>query len=154
MKEVSVRFRKRRIPNQATIEEPLEDPKQVIGLFGSMQREMKERIITVCLDKKSRIMCHEVVAIGAVDRVQTRVAEVFRAPIMLNASGVIILHNHPSGDPEPSQKDDLFTVALMGGARSLDIELCDHIIIGNAGRFYSYADQWLGWDALTPSKRK
>ncbi len=77
---------------------------------------------------------------GTVNNSVLRVAEVFRPAITSNCPGIIICHNHPSGDPAPSKDDIDVTKQLVKAGRLLEIELVDHIIIG-AGRFVSLKEQ-------------
>lgn len=77
---------------------------------------------------------------GTVNNSVLRVAEIFRPAITSNCPGIIICHNHPSGDPTPSKDDTDITKQLVKAGRLLEIELVDHIIIG-AGRFLSLKEQ-------------
>src|SRR5215471_3715346 len=67
---------------------------------------------------------------------------VFKPAILSNASSVILSHNHPSGDPHPSQEDRALTVRLRQAGKLLGVEVLDHIIVGD-GRYYSFADEGL-----------
>jgi DNA repair protein RadC len=81
---------------------------------------------------------------GTVNRAVTRAAEIFRPAVIRNCPGLILCHNHPSGDPTPSPEDIEATQRLVEAGRILDIELVDHIIIGQQ-RFVSLK-QHLGWE--------
>jgi len=74
-----------------------------------------------------------------------RVGEVFRLAIQNNSASIIIIHNHPSGDPSPSPEDVCLTRALVQAGNLLDIELLDHIIIG-ANKFVSLKDKKMGFN--------
>ena len=67
---------------------------------------------------------------GTVNHASARMAEIFEIPIRCNASAIIVVHNHPSGDPKPSAEDIRFTEALIAAGKLLDIGVLDHIIIG------------------------
>jgi DNA repair protein RadC len=75
---------------------------------------------------------------------QVRPLEIFRTPIVMNAKGVIVVHNHPSGDAQPSSNDIKFTQKLVRVARELGLEFNDHVIIGR-GRYYSFEDDAMLW---------
>ena len=75
---------------------------------------------------------------------QIRVAEVFKAAIRRNATALIVVHNHPSGDPTPSPDDQAVTRALVQAGKLLDLEVLDHIIIGQ-GRSVSMKERGLGF---------
>jgi len=69
--------------------------------------------------------------------------EVFKAAILANAATILCGHNHPSGDPQPSQEDRAITHRLAEAGKLLGINVVDHIIIGSAGRYFSFADEGL-----------
>jgi DNA repair protein RadC len=139
LREISIKYRKKRVKNDAPVDEPLTDPEQIVSLFHDLEDEAKEKLIAVCLDVTLKVICFEVVSIGNVKGVYARIAEVLRAPIALNAYNLILVHNHPSGDPTPSPEDNQFTKDLRRYTKGLGICLCDHIIIGK-GRYYSFAE--------------
>jgi len=90
-----------------------------------------ECFVTLLLTTRRRIRGHHLVAIGLVDSVQVHPREVFRAAIIGAAHAVIVMHNHPSGDPTPSFADLRVTRDLQQAGNLLKIEVLDHIIIGN-----------------------
>jgi len=141
IREIQIRFKKKRVKGQS-IKEPIINAEQVVVLFSDMQNETKEKLITISLDKSMKILCFEVVAIGAVDSVYARPVEMIRGAIPFAPYGLIIVHNHPSGDPIPSKDDIRFTGELMNETNSLGIDFCDHIIIGD-GKFVSFANMGL-----------
>ena len=67
---------------------------------------------------------------------------VFRLAVMASASAILVMHNHPSGDPTPSQEDRVLTARLVSAGEVLGIRVLDHLVIGD-GRYVSFADQ--GW---------
>jgi DNA repair protein RadC len=74
-----------------------------------------------------------------------RVGEVFRDAVRWNSASVIVLHNHPSGDPTPSPEDVAVTRAMVQAGRLLDIEVLDHLVIGRQ-EFVSLKSKGLGFD--------
>lgn len=112
---------------------------RVYDLFRDLQNEMKEKFITINLDTRDRIICFEVVAIGSLNAIQARPMEVFRTSVMVNAASAIVVHNHPSGDPKPSQSDINFTRRLVNLSKEMGLKLHDHIIIGTEN-YFSFAD--------------
>ncbi len=142
IREIEIRYKKRRVKSDTPIEQPLTDPRQVYELFSDLQNEAKEKLITISLDVKLKILCFEVVAIGAVASIYTRPIEVLRAAIPLNPYGIIVIHNHPSDDPTPSESDKKFTSALLINTKSLGLEFYDHIIIGR-DNYFSFAKDGL-----------
>lgn len=90
----------------------------------------QEQLRVVLLDTKHRVLAIRTVYQGSVNQAQVRVAEVFRDAVRANALAVMVVHNHPSGDPTPSAADIALTVELVRAGRMLDIEVLDHLIVG------------------------
>jgi DNA repair protein RadC len=92
-----------------------------------------ERFHVLYLDRKNRLISDDEISIGTVDHVPVYPREVVKRALWLNASALLVIHNHPSGDPEPSQADIVMTKDVQKACRVLGITLHDHIIVG-AGR--------------------
>lgn len=92
-----------------------------------------ERFHVLYLDRKNRLISDECLAIGTIDHVPVYPREVLRRSLALNASALIIVHNHPAGDPEPSAADLAMTREIQKACATLGVTLHDHIITG-AGR--------------------
>jgi DNA repair protein RadC len=104
----------------------------------------QEQLRVVLLDTKHRILGARTVYQGSVNQAQVRVAEVFRDAVRQNATALVAVHNHPSGDPTPSAADVALTVELVRAGELLDIDLLDHLIIGQ-GRWVSLKRLGLGF---------
>ena len=142
LREASIKFRKKRVKNDAPANETMADPNTVYELFRDLEDEMREKFLVLALDSQLKLLCFEVVAMGSVDAVYGKPAEALRIPIAMGASGVILVHNHPSGDPTPSEPDHTFTRRIKGYCDDLGMPIHDHIIIGTEG-FYSFNEQGL-----------
>jgi DNA repair protein RadC len=153
IREIEIRYKKKKLKSQTPVGEPLTDPKIVVELFSDLQNEAKEKLITVSLDSKLKILCFEVVAIGSVVSIYTRPVEAIRGAIPLNPYGIIVVHNHPSGDPAPSEDDKKFTLNLLINTESLGLKFCDHIIIGHES-YYSFKETGLMGKLKEKSRRK
>ena len=94
-----------------------------------------ERFHVLYLDRKNRIISDELLSTGTVDHVPVYPREVIKRALMLNASALILIHNHPSGDPTPSKEDIEVTRRLLEAGRVLGIPLTDHIIVGDDALF-------------------
>jgi len=120
-------------------------PEDVANLLQiEMAALEQEQLRVVLLDTKHRILGTRTVYQGSVNQAQVRVAEVFRDAIRQNATAIVAVHNHPSGDPTPSAADVSLTVELVQAGKLLDIELLDHLIIGQ-GRWLSLKRLGLGF---------
>jgi DNA repair protein RadC len=104
----------------------------------------QEELRVLLLDTRNRVLHIEAVYRGSVNSSQVRVAEIFKTAIRRNATNLIVVHNHPSGDPTPSPDDVAITRAILQAGELLDIKLLDHIIIGS-GRFVSLKERGLGF---------
>lgn len=140
LREIEIRYRKHRVSDDAPIGKPIRGIKQILELFSDLQNETKEKLIAISLDNNGKIICYEVVAIGSVSTIYMRPVEAVRASILVNAIGVVVVHNHPSGDPEPSSTDKSFTQKLKRSCDDLGIILHDHVIIGDDD-YYSFAEE-------------
>ena len=104
----------------------------------------REQFLVCGLDAKHRIIGINIVSIGSLTLAIVHPREVFKPLILMNAAACLCAHNHPSGDPTPSQEDHVLTLRLREGANLLGITLLDHVILGEA-RHFSFADQ--SWPA-------
>ena len=100
-------------------------------LVFDMQPYDQEELRVFLLDTKNHILDVETVYRGSVNSSQVRIAEVFKGAIKRNAPSIIIVHNHPSGDPTPSPEDIALTRAIIQTGKLLDIEVLDHVVIGH-----------------------
>jgi len=112
---------------------------EVYEYFKHMRNFDREYLLAVCIDPKLRVSAHHTVSIGTLTASIVHPREVFKAAILANASGLIMLHNHPSGDPNPSAEDKRITRRIEEAGRLMGIPLIDHVIIG-IETFYSFAD--------------
>ena len=104
----------------------------------------KEHLRVVLLDRRNRVL--EIVEIyqGSVNSSQVRIAEVFQPAVTRNACAIVVVHNHPSGDPTPSPDDVAVTRAIVQAGKLLDIDLLDHLVIG-LGKWVSLKERGLGF---------
>jgi DNA repair protein RadC len=109
-----------------------------------MQALEQEHLRVMLLDRRNRVL--EIVDLyrGSVSSSQIRVGEVFREAVRKNASAIIVMHNHPSGDPTPSPDDVAVTRAILQAGKLLDVDVLDHLVIGQ-GRWVSLKERGLGF---------
>jgi DNA repair protein RadC len=106
----------------------------------------QEHLKVILLDTRNRVLKIVEVYKGSLDTSLVRVGELFREAIRMNAAGIILAHNHPSGDPSPSPEDLVLTRMVVEAGRLLSITLVDHLVIGQQ-RFVSLKERGLGFDA-------
>jgi DNA repair protein RadC len=104
----------------------------------------KEHLRVLLLDRRNRVLDMEEIYQGSVSSSQVRVGEVLRPAIKQLASAIIVVHNHPSGDPTPSPDDVAVTRAIVQGGKLLDVDVLDHLVIGQ-GRWVSLKERGLGF---------
>jgi DNA repair protein RadC len=102
----------------------------------------REQFQVILLDRKNRVMREVMVSQGSLTASVVHPREVFNPAIRDSAAAVICVHNHPSGDPQPSQEDRVLTKRLVEAGRLLGIQVLDHIIVGRA-TYMSFADEGL-----------
>jgi len=107
-------------------------------LFKHFEVLDRECFAVVLLNSKNRIIGINTVSIGSLTQSIAEPREVFKPAILSNAAAVILAHNHPSGDPQPSQNDKAATVRLKQAGEVLGIKVLDHIITGDPGKYYSF----------------
>lgn len=105
----------------------------------------QEYLVVVLLSTRNEVLDIVEIVHGSANSAQIRVAEVFRPAIRRNAVAIIVAHNHPSGDPSPSPDDVAITKAIVETGKTLDIEVLDHVIVGQGSRFVSLKKRGLGF---------
>jgi DNA repair protein RadC len=111
-------------------------------LMKEMMYEDREFFMALYLNTRMKVESKSIISIGGLDMALVHPREVFAPAVRRGAAAVIVAHNHPSGDPEPSEEDILLTNRLLESSRILGIRLVDHVIIGS-GRYVSLRDEGL-----------
>jgi DNA repair protein RadC len=104
----------------------------------------QENLRVMLLDTKNRVLDTPTIYVGSLNTSLIRVGELFREAIRANCASLIVLHNHPSGDPTPSPEDVAVTRQIVEAGKLLDVEVLDHLIIGQQ-RFVSLKERGLGF---------
>jgi DNA repair protein RadC len=107
--------------------------------------EAQEHLAIICLDNRNHVIAIETVYKGTVNTITVRLAEIFQAAIRRGAVGIILCHNHPSGDPTPSPEDVQLTRNLVRAGKLMDVEVMDHLVVGRS-RFVSLKERGLGFN--------
>jgi DNA repair protein RadC len=127
----------------------IKSPEDVVRVVrAEMEAEMtlldQEHVRAMLLDAKHRLQFIAPVYVGKLDGVDIRVADVFREAVRRNSSAIVVVHNHPSGDPSPSAEDVRVTKQMKEAGHLLGIEVLDHIILAG-NRHVSLKERGLGF---------
>ena len=108
-------------------------------LMPRLRYAAREQFVAVMLNSKNRVIATEVISEGTLTSSVVHAREVFTPALLHHAAAVIVAHNHPSGDPQPSREDREVTAMLAQSGKVLGIPLLDHLIIGD-GAYYSFQE--------------
>ena len=117
-------------------------PRQVFDTFSFLMKETKEMFLTLHLDGKNRIIVMDLVSIGSLNQSIVHPREVFKTALLSNAAAIILVHQHPTGDPSPSTEDIAITRRLKEAGEIMGIKILDHIIVGD-GEYLSFVERGL-----------
>ena len=122
------------------------NPSHVASYYmEKMRHEDKEKVILLCLNNRNKLIEESILSIGTVNSASLSPREVFMKALRCGASNVLLLHNHPGGDPTPSRADISITNKIRESGSMLDINLIDHIIIGDK-TYISLFEKGLLWN--------
>ncbi len=127
--------------SRETINSP-EDAARLVAF--EMSALEQEHLRVMLLDTRNHLLDTVEVYKGSVNSSQVHIGELFKAAIRRNASAIIVVHNHPSGDPTPSPDDVAVTRGILQAGKLLDVEVLDHMVIGN-GKWVSMKERGLGF---------
>lgn len=129
----------RRMVDQTVHKVMIREPKDAyLYIKNKMQFEKQEKVVLLCLNTHLEIVKEKVVFVGSDDMSVISGKEIFKEAFMCGSHRLLIIHNHPSGHPNPSKEDIAVTKRLQSMASELEMELMDHIIVGK-NCFYSFA---------------
>jgi DNA repair protein RadC len=137
----------RRLNSADEVEHPvISSPIDVVSLVQyEMLGFIQEHLWVLLLNTKNQVMRVVKIYKGTLNSSTVRIAELFKPAITRNAAAIILVHNHPSGDPTPSSEDIRLTRTVVQAGKMLDIDVLDHIIIGEAGSYASLKQKKLGF---------
>jgi DNA repair protein RadC len=111
----------------------LTDPRDVVAWCADLRDADRERFVGLDLDARHRVLRRRLVSIGTLTASLVHPREVFGPALRVGAAAIVVVHNHPSGDPEPSAEDCALTERLRDAARLLGLELLDHVVVARTG---------------------
>jgi len=131
----------RRITAEAAARESVRSPRDVSALVMEEMRHLdREQFRIVLLDTKNHVLGVRTVSVGSLSSSIVHPREIFKEAITRSSAAIILVHNHPSGDPTPSREDVEVTRRLVEAGRLLGIEVLDHVVVGD-NRFVSFKEK-------------
>ena len=125
------------------ISSPADAANLIMPFIGNLDHE---ELWVILLDVRNRVLKLVKLYQGSINSSQVRIAEVFRQAIIENAPAIILVHDHPSGDPTPSPDDLVVTRAVVQSGKLLDVDVLDHLVIGQgSGKWVSMKERGLGF---------
>jgi DNA repair protein RadC len=143
VRELVVGYRSLRNSDGRVVDVPavaLNNPRNAAAVFGPLIADQPVEVFGVaCLSTRHRLLTWHLLSRGTRDSTPVSLPDVFLpACVTPGTTGVMVVHNHPSGDPTPSPDDARLTLRLCAAADVLDIALLDHLIVGDDGRYFSF----------------
>ena len=109
-------------------------PDDVVAFIGpKLRKEHREHFLVLLLNARHEVMAKETVSVGSLNASIVHPREVFKPAVLASAASIVLVHNHPSGDPEPSEEDLSITKRLVEAGELLGIGVLDHVIIAGRG---------------------
>jgi len=135
LKQLKIQYIKTKTKNP--LKKQIQEPEAIYKLFKDLEKEDKEKVISLHLNARQIPNCFEVLSIGGVDLALVSAKDVFKGVLLTNSTGFILVHNHPSGDPSPSEQDQSIIKKLEKQAKIMEIDFIDFLIIGD-NKFWSW----------------
>jgi DNA repair protein RadC len=121
------RYRGKKLPE-------IRGPDDVVRLVGTkLRKEDREQFLVLLLNARHEVMGRETISVGSLNASIVHPREVFKPAVLTSAAALVLIHNHPSGDPEPSEEDLSITKRLVGAGELLGISVLDHVIVAGRG---------------------
>ena len=130
-----------RSPLSYALAAPIDAARTARELIGD---DLDREVFGILLvNTRNRVTAMHIVSVGTLSGAFVHPREVFKAAILGNAAAIILFHNHPSGDPDPSREDRELTRRLIDAGRILGIDVLDHVVLGDEGRYFSFKERGL-----------
>lgn len=123
--------------------DPLSSPDAAVNVMADMMRDLdREMVAVINLDARNRPINFNIVSIGSINSSLAPIQNIMKSGILCNASSIMLMHNHPSGEVEPSPQDINLTERLIGAGKLMELPVLDHVIIGgSSGEHYSFRQE-------------
>ncbi len=142
IRELTCRYRRVRVESSGAISKRIANSADVARTFAFLSEVDREQFVAVYLNARNKILSFQIVSVGTLTGSLVHPREVFKGAILANAAAVVLIHNHPSGDANPSGEDLTVTKRLVDAGELLGIRVLDHLILGDPG-YVSMADRGL-----------
>lgn len=146
LKEIQVKYIPKTVtlPDNKGLPTKIRQARDVYRLYSELMNEITERFLCLHLTQKNELLCFEIIAIGTQTAALVDVRVIYRSALLSTATRLIFVHNHPSGVPDPSPEDVELTRQLVDAGKLFNIEVVDHVIIGDKKRgYFSFAERGL-----------
>jgi len=141
--KAAVELGRRMMSEERALEGPIHSSSDVAEYLMPVVRDLKYEVFKIILlDRRNSVLDVVDIDEGDVTKTQPSIRKIMLRTMQAYAAGLIAVHNHPSGDPKPSEQDKLLTRDLVIAGRAMDIRVFDHLILGD-GRYFSFADEGL-----------
>ncbi len=144
---ISIDIVKIQVVKDGTIEygkKPISGPQELAELgLKLVKNSDREMFVLICLNTKNYVNCINLVSIGTLDKAVISPKDVIKAALLSNASSIAFVHNHPSGDPQPSPEDISMTNILGKCADLFQIRVLDHVVVVDDGQYLSFLEKGL-----------
>jgi len=142
--EVQLMYHKREIPSMTKIKCSYDAYQISLSCYDEKTIGIKESFFLLCLDRSNNVRCIAKISEGGISGTVTDIRLIYATAILSLASGIIVVHNHPSGNIQPSESDTKITQKIKEAGNIMDIQLMDHLIINGllteTDKYYSFAD--------------
>lgn len=119
----------------------LDSPKKTARAFRDLTHADREMLCVACLNTRNELIARHTVYLGTTDSVFIHPREILRTALLSMATRIVVVHNHPSGNPSPSLQDLEATAQLAEACRIVGLALLDHVIVGRDGRYWSWMEK-------------
>lgn len=140
--KVRIVYSKKQKPSERAKITSSDDAEEVLREIWSSQMDFREEFIVLLMDRANRVLGYQLISKGGITGTVVDIRLILAAAIKSLASGIIIAHNHPSGNLQPSQPDISLTKKVKEAGKTMDVQVLDHLILTKDG-YYSFADEGL-----------
>lgn len=136
----AIELGKRALKKHSTNLPTIQNPQDIVNMVGDLTKLRKEHLIVLYLNARNQVIEKETVSVGTLNSLIIHPREIFEPAVRYLAAQIVLVHNHPSGNPEPSEEDENMTKRLITAGTLMGIEIIDHIIVTST-TWYSFREE-------------